>query len=76
MEQQLACVLQQPVLRDDILEVGNLAALDGHARLLILALIQYLVEQLSLRGVYRHRSGAWSVPLAGAATSLLAGSAS
>lgn len=45
VEQQLACALQQPVLRDDILEVGNLAALDGHARLLILALIQYLVEQ-------------------------------
>ena len=45
VEQQLACALQQPVLRDDILEVGNLAALDGRARLLILALIQYLVEQ-------------------------------
>ena len=43
--QQLASALQQPVLRDDILEVGNLAALDGHGRLLILALVQYLVEQ-------------------------------
>ena len=45
VEQQLASALQQPVLRDDILEVGNLAALDGHGRLLILALVQYLVEQ-------------------------------
>ena len=45
VEQQLAARLQQPVVRDDILEVGNLAAWDGHARLLILALIQYLAEQ-------------------------------
>ena len=45
VEQQLASALQQPDQRDDILEVGNLAALDGHGRLLILALVQYLVEQ-------------------------------
>jgi hypothetical protein len=45
VEQQLASGLQHPVVRDDILEVGNLAAWDGHARLLILSLIRYLAEQ-------------------------------
>lgn len=42
VEQQLAQVLQRPVARDEILEVGNLAATSGHARLLFMAMANYL----------------------------------
>ena len=42
VEQQLAQVLQRPVAREEILEVGNLAATSGHARLLFVAMAHYL----------------------------------
>ena len=42
VEQQLAQVLQRPVARDEILEVGNPAAASGHARLLFVAMANYL----------------------------------
>lgn len=45
IEQQLAQALQQPVARDEILEVGNLAATSGHARLLFLSMARYLASQ-------------------------------
>lgn len=45
VEQQLAQVLQRPVARHEILEVGNLAATSGHARLLFMAMANYLAGE-------------------------------
>lgn len=45
VEQQLAARLQQPVARDEILEIGNLAASPGQGRWLVLALTAYLATQ-------------------------------
>lgn len=42
IEQQIASQLRQPVARKEILEIGNLAALPGQARWLILAMTRYL----------------------------------
>lgn len=45
IEQQLATRLQQQVDRAAVLELGNLAARQGMARLLILAMVAYLNQQ-------------------------------
>lgn len=45
IEQQIASQLRQPVARKEILEIGNLAALPGQARWLILAMTRYLARR-------------------------------
>ncbi|GAB3244749.1 thermostable hemolysin [Chitinimonas naiadis] len=42
VEQSVADSLRRPVARDEIVEIGNLAAVGGHTHTLILAMMRYL----------------------------------